>query len=161
MVKTSIQLLSLTYIHRVSHGGLNFRFMFVWSDLRYPNVTTGTKGCRDFIGKGVGIIGKASWENKLQPVIPVCNIILSQTPLFMDVGISICKCDIFLIHITCMHVGIKVLCMKSNEQQHALCENWHYPMIQRFERTYSSTGKYTGSISVTNWGRFSSISLGH
>lgn len=81
--------------------------LFVWSDLRYPNVTTGTKGCRDFIGKGVGVMGKASWENKLQLVIPVCNIILSQTPLFMDVGISICKCDIFLIQITWMR---KVVC---------------------------------------------------
>ena len=51
-----------------------------------------------FIGKGVGIMGKAPWENKSQLEIPACNIILSQTPLFMDVGISICRCDIFLTH---------------------------------------------------------------
>lgn len=39
-------------------------------------------------------MGKAPWENKLQSVIPVCNV----SPLFMDVGISMCKCDIFLAH---------------------------------------------------------------
>lgn len=55
-------------------------------------------GGGDFIGKGVGIMGTALWENKSQSVIPVCNIIHSQTPLFMDIEMSLCKSDVFFIH---------------------------------------------------------------
>lgn len=67
--------------------------LFVWSDLRYPHVTTGTMGSGGFIRKRVGM-WTAPWENKSQPLIPVCNLILPQTPLFMDIGMSLFKCFI-------------------------------------------------------------------
>lgn len=50
-------------------------------------------GSGGFIRKRVGM-WTAPWENKSQPLIPVCNLILPQTPLFMDIGMSLFKCVI-------------------------------------------------------------------
>lgn len=124
--------------------------LFVWSDLRYPNVTTGTKGCGDFTGKGVGIMGKAPWENKLQSVIPVCNVI----PLFMDVGISICKCDIFLVHYFITARASEWRCdvgsLISSEMMRML---WSDLLIGG---TCSRRGKCFNTDWLTSWWRFSS-----
>ena len=64
--------------------------VFVWSDLRYPHATTETIGSGGFIRKWVEM-WISPWENKSEPQIPVCNIILSQTSLFLNIGTSLFK----------------------------------------------------------------------
>lgn len=132
--------------------------LFVWSDLRYPHVTTGTMGSGGFIRKRVGM-WTAPWENKSQPLIPVCNLILPQTPLFMDIGMSLFKCVIAFTH-GCTFASFA----DSSEQQDSLAKKSYNSLTGRMR---PSAGKHLNSgaaVSLTDGGsaaalRDSSISL--
>lgn len=117
-------------------------------------------GSGGFIRKRVGM-WTAPWENKSQPLIPVCNLILPQTPLFMDIGMSLFKCVIAFTH-GCTFASFA----DSREQQGNL-----YPGKKVLQiltgRMHPSAGKHLNpgaAVSLTDGGsaaalRDSSISL--
>lgn len=124
--------------------------LFVWSDLRYPHVTTGTVGSGGFIRKRVGT-WTAPWENKSQPLIPACNIILPQTPLFMDIGTSLFK-RVIVFGRDCTFASFAA----STEKQ----DNFYLFKISLtiswWEGTRPRAGKQPDTGDIANWWRFSS-----
>lgn len=77
----------------------------------------------------------APWENKSEPLIPVCNIILSQTLLFMNIGTSLFKSVVVFTH-DCTFED-------SNEQEGGL----HHGNLL-MERTRPRAGKHLNPDSV-------------
>lgn len=104
-----------------------------------PHVTTETIGSGGFIRKRVGM-WTAPWENKSEPLIPVCNIILSQTPLFMNIGTSLFECVVvFFLPVTARSASFE----DPNEQQDDLL---HGDLLM--ERTRPRAGKHLKPDSV-------------